>query len=347
MGIACATRMDERTEDIDKGIKKQRRGMIKEKKLLLLGSGDAGKSTFCKQMKIIHQPGGLSDEYPRYKSILRHNCLSSTVSLFRLCEAMDVKIPYDLLSFKEEFFEATELTAELATISEQIWAQEVIKEAFKNRTKASHIQILSASPYYLENASRFAEPDFLPNDKDVTLAKLRTTGIIETHFEVAGISFVIIDVGGQRNEQRKWIHCFEGVSAVIYLIALDEFDMTLEEDNTTNRFEASLKLFSAVTGSQWFSSNLCLLFLNKRDLFEEKIKLFPLNNYFPDVPKGAEVEECMDYMKKRYEEAFRGTALQVFTTCAVDTGNCKRVFESIKEAVLMRAVEVSGINVNI
>jgi hypothetical protein len=34
------------------------------------------------------------------------------------------------------------------------------------------------------------------------------------------------------------------VSAVIYLIALDEFDMTLEEDNTTNRFEASLKLFS-------------------------------------------------------------------------------------------------------
>lgn len=42
MGIACATRMDERTEEIDKGIKKQRRGMIKEKKLLLLGSGDAG-----------------------------------------------------------------------------------------------------------------------------------------------------------------------------------------------------------------------------------------------------------------------------------------------------------------
>lgn len=63
---------------------------------------------------------------------------------------------------------------------------------------------------------------------------------------MAGISFVIIDVGGQRNEQRKWIHCFEGVSAVIYLIALDEFDMTLEEDNTTNRFEASLKLFSQV-----------------------------------------------------------------------------------------------------
>jgi len=289
----------------------------------------------------------LSDEYPRYQSVLRHNCLSSTVSLFRLCDAMEVKIPYDIMAYKEEFFEATELTSELAKVSHQMWGEEVIRNAFQNRSKAPHVQILSSSPYYMENATRFAASSFLPNDKDVTLAKLRTTGIIETHFEVQGINFVIIDVGGQRNEQRKWIHCFEGVSAVIYLIALDEFDMTLEEDNKTNRYDAAIKVFSEVTGSQWFSSNLCLLFLNKRDLFEEKLKHFPLTNRFPDAPKGGDVEESLQYVKSKYETAFQGTALQVFTTCAVDTGNCKRVFESIKEAVLMRAVEVSGINVGV
>lgn len=83
-----------------------------------------------------------------------------------------------------------------------MWSQQVVKDAFRNRTKAAQIQILSASPYYLENASRYAQEDFMPNDKDVTLSKLRTTGIIETHFEVAGINFVIIDVGGQVRQPR-------------------------------------------------------------------------------------------------------------------------------------------------
>lgn len=83
---------------------------------------------------------------------------------------MEVKLPYDILSYKEEFFDATELTPELAStvfftgrtccrtcvhlvlcvfalnnrilaISEQMWAQDVVKEAFKNRTKAAQIQV--------------------------------------------------------------------------------------------------------------------------------------------------------------------------------------------------------------
>jgi hypothetical protein len=30
--------------------------------------------------------------------------------------------------------------------------------------------------------------------------------------------------GGQRNERRKWIHCFENVTAVIFVAALSEYD---------------------------------------------------------------------------------------------------------------------------
>jgi len=232
-------------------------------------------------------------------------------------------------------------------LSEQMWGEEPVRAAFLGRAKASHVQILSATPYYLENATRFAQPDYLPSDKDVTLAKLRTSGIIETHFELQQIPFTLIDVGGQKNEQRKWLHCFENVSAVIYLVALDEFDMTLEEDNTTNRFTASLKLFMETTGLPWFNQNLCLLFLNKKDLFEEKIKTYPLNGHFPEVPKNATLEDCLDFMKRKYEDSFQGSTIQTFTTCAVDKENCKRVFESIKESVLLRAVETSGISIGV
>lgn len=41
----------------------------------------------------------------------------------------------------------------------------------------------------------------------------------------------MFDVGGQRSERKKWIHCFEGVTAIIFCVALSEYDMLLAEDD--------------------------------------------------------------------------------------------------------------------
>lgn len=41
----------------------------------------------------------------------------------------------------------------------------------------------------------------------------------------------MVDVGGQRSERRKWIHCFENVTSIIFLVALSEYDQTLFENN--------------------------------------------------------------------------------------------------------------------
>ena len=40
----------------------------------------------------------------------------------------------------------------------------------------------------------------------------------------------MVDVGGQRSERKKWIHCFEGVTAIIFCVALSEYDLVLAED---------------------------------------------------------------------------------------------------------------------
>jgi len=39
----------------------------------------------------------------------------------------------------------------------------------------------------------------------------------------------MIDVGGQRSERRKWIHCFEGVTAILFLVSLSGYDQSLIE----------------------------------------------------------------------------------------------------------------------
>jgi len=43
----------------------------------------------------------------------------------------------------------------------------------------------------------------------------------------------LFDVGGQRSERKKWIHCFEDVTAIIFCVGMSEYDQVLHEDETT------------------------------------------------------------------------------------------------------------------
>jgi G-protein alpha subunit len=61
------------------------------------------------------------------------------------------------------------------------------------------------------------------------------------------------DVGGQRNERKKWIHCFDDVTAVIFVASLSEYDQVLYEDNTVNRMEEAVTLFSDIANSRYQS----------------------------------------------------------------------------------------------
>ena len=92
----------------------------------------------------------------------------------------------------------------------------------------------------------------------------------------------MFDVGGQRSERKKWIHCFENVTSVIFLAAISEYDQVLIEDETVNRMQEALTLFDSICNSKWFTSTSMILFLNKVDLFKEKLTKSPLSDYFPD-----------------------------------------------------------------
>lgn len=92
----------------------------------------------------------------------------------------------------------------------------------------------------------------------------------------------MFDVGGQRSERKKWIHCFEGVTAIIFCVALSGYDLVLAEDEEMNRMVESMKLFDSICNSKWFVETSIILFLNKKDLFQEKILSSPLTICFPE-----------------------------------------------------------------
>lgn len=73
----------------------------------------------------------------------------------------------------------------------------------------------------------------------------------------------VFDVGGQRSERKKWIHCFENVTAIIFLVAISEYDQLLYEDQNVNRMQEALTLFDSICNSRWFVRTSIILFLNK------------------------------------------------------------------------------------
>eukprot|EP01123_Difflugia_compressa_P014586 TRINITY_DN775_c0_g3_i2.p1 TRINITY_DN775_c0_g3~~TRINITY_DN775_c0_g3_i2.p1 ORF type:complete len:347 (-),score=80.01 TRINITY_DN775_c0_g3_i2:244-1284(-) len=328
-----------KTKEIEEELKKARKQAESKVKLLLLGTGDSGKSTFVKQMKVLHKDGFSNSEIAKFQGVLQENCLSS---MQRILQCDEVHVPKNLKKDKEAVLEAEELGNCVQNII-ALWESDVIKEAFEKRSEY-RIQIPSTADYFFKHTQRFADENFQPTAEDMFRAKLKTTGISEVVFELNGIEFTLVDVGGQRSERRKWLHCFDDVTSVIFLAALDEYDMFLEEDNSTNRLEESLRLFGEVTASNFFQPTSWILFLNKFDLFEQKIKKTPLNQFFTDVSEedAKSVEGSCSYIQNRYKQTFKGTRLYPYTTCAIDTQNCKRVFTAVRDTVITGALNDAG-----
>ena len=67
---------------------------------------------------------------------------------------------------------------------------------------------LDAASYYFQHVERLGEEDYEPTEEDIVMARVRTTGISVTEFTEGGIDYSIVDVGGQRNERKKWIREF-------------------------------------------------------------------------------------------------------------------------------------------
>lgn len=97
----------------------------------------------------------------------------------------------------------------------------------------------------------------------------------------------------------------------------------------------SIKLFGEVTSSTWFQKTNFILFLNKMDLFKEKIKKKPLTVLFPEYKGGDNYEEAVKFIEQKFHDSFGSNEdLYVKTTCALDTENIKHIFDAVKDSLL-------------
>jgi guanine nucleotide-binding protein subunit alpha len=135
---------------------------------------------------------------------------------------------------------------------------------------------------------RIFDPEYVPNDQDVLCTRVKTTSITETLFKVGDLTYCMVDVGGLRSERKKWMQCFEHVTAIIFMVAISEYDQVLFEDESVNRMGESITLFQSICDMPCFKKTSTILFMNKTDIFKNKLKKSPLKDYFPDY-QGREI----------------------------------------------------------
>ena len=123
---------------------------------------------------------------------------------------------FDLLG-ETGAFDDTTFSQELATCIGRLWNDPGTKEAFNRRRE---YQLNDSAEYFLNSLDRLGDPNYVPNQDDVLRTRVKTTGIVEMRFHFKELFFRMFDVGGQRSERKKWIHCFEGVTAIIFCVAL-------------------------------------------------------------------------------------------------------------------------------
>jgi len=175
--------------------------------------------------------------------------------------------------------EEPELTMEVAEAINTLWKSTAIQQAYEKREE---YWLLDSASYYFEHVFDFAKDDFLPSEDDIIMARARTTGIIETLFNAKDITWKVVDVGGQRSERKKWIKCFDDVNAIMFIVNLGGYNSVLFEDQSKNRMHEALDLFGEVCSNPAFKNCPIFLFLNKKDLFEEKLRHKSILECFPD-----------------------------------------------------------------
>jgi len=228
----------------------------------------------------------------------------------------------------------------------EFWHDEGVQIAFQRRNE---FQLNDSCEYYLSAADRILNESYVPTEQDVLRSRIQTTGIIETVFNVEGKKFTIVDVGGQRSERKKWMHCFEDVTGVLFCVGISAFDQTLYEDNVTNRLHEALKLFHEICKSKWFSNTLMILFLNKEDIFRQKLADGKsIKVAFPDYDGPNDFESSVSFLEKTFTDMIDPTtgqpkAIYTHVTCATNTENVRIVFYAVRDFIINRALQGSGL----
>ncbi|KAJ3445628.1 guanine nucleotide-binding protein g(o) subunit alpha [Anaeramoeba flamelloides] len=291
-------------------------------KILVLGCGESGKTTFIKQLRILHTNGFVNSDRELYHKNIRLNIILHIKILLKACSDFGWELQEENKKIVKTVLlkmpnQESSLTPKTGKQIKQVWADSALKTAYENRYK---FQLPDSANYYLDGIDRIADSNYVPTDRDILNCRVPTTGVNEIQFKFGDIPWNVIDVGGQRSERRKWIHQFDDVTLIIYVVATSEYNQQLFEDESVNRMQESLTLFTKTANNEYF---------REKKLYYEG---------------GNDLDEAKKFIKKKFIEVGQNGQRNIFAhyTCATDTRNIEKVFDAVNVSILENTLKIGG-----
>ncbi|XP_072550247.1 guanine nucleotide-binding protein G(o) subunit alpha-like [Salminus brasiliensis] len=322
-------------------------------KILLLGTPESGKSTLVKQMKIIYSHGFSKDELDSFKPAVLDNLLTSMKFVLHGMGMLRINLANrknkaharSILSCEFCIGEDRELLPFVAYAFFSLWGDQGVRVA---ATRGREYQLNDSALYFFENMGRIITPKYVPTEADVLRVRVRTSGIIETQFSHNNSIYRMYDVGSQRSERKKWFSYFDDVRAVLFVVALNGYDLTLPERPSLNCLQESLELFTTVCNNAHFSKASLILYMNKTDLFCDKIvnsgrhlRLFHSDFKGPDYDVTAAACHVTSLFVARCTTS--GKLVYPHYTNATDTSTVRDVFSAVMNTIARQNLEAASL----
>lgn len=320
----------------------------------IAGAGETGKSTFIKQLEMIHS-ARYSEQCERTPFIvdIRRSICRQMFSLTRKVRASLDQLSSITQSKKDEIKQLTsprnhpflQLRSEEGeriihhrADVERVWTGVEREHDLRIR----QYQMADNLRYFI--GSRFADvcnDEYVPTKTDVLRTRLPTSSVRQHRISVKGNKlllmnktkrFVFYDVGGQKRHRTEWASLLHDKKYVVFFASLAEYNEKLEEDEKTNRLVESIALFQQLVRVMSDKHKSYMLMLNKEDLFDDKLihGQIKLSDYFPDYTGAdTDADAAKQFIKGLFLKGIEHE--QIFTrfTTAIDENNIKSVFDDI------------------
>ena len=256
------------------------------------GFGDSGKSTLLKHLSYMYKKLPENDELGICNDIYKENIKQSILYL-------DMYYPLNLTK-KLSHYDGDEVSMEeLLEITKKENFYENYEKVFYSKNSSISLHSRSSLNKIVERCS-IKEKTSL----DCLQGRIRTTGIIELKFDIGEKKLQVVDVGGSRNEKRKWIHCFVKMNFIFYCINLTHFFKNTYGDYEDNAMEESVALLENYLDSKFLCEKKFVLFFTHLDQFGYDLKKRPtefLKFVGVDLdPEKLSVEECVELIYQKF-----------------------------------------------
>eukprot|EP00158_Paraphelidium_tribonemae_P003674 Partr_v1_DN26290_c0_g1_i1_m48301 putative Guanine nucleotide binding protein (G protein) alpha len=262
-------------------------------------------------MKLKWLAEGLEKERHTCARSIRENLIGSLKRLFANYDKLPVELGPEVLSRKKTFEDIQEEPDIIQ--KHHAFLAEFISICFKDRgfqlalQRGAEYNQLDSATYFLEHAKRIIDDDFVPLDDDILRVRNTTFRQEETVFPRVSeeLDIKVFDLGGRVGQRKKWMDFFDNVDAIIFIASLSCYDQRMEEDPSKNQMMDTLTTFETVIKHPSIVAIPVIVFLNKIDLFRQKVKIRKVSDWMPDYK---EVLKKAASSSRRHSQASVGSS---------------------------------------